>query len=174
MDELKFEDFTDARDLHDEVIKNFPENYKEIIGYRLNNLKADNNIILRKIKRQYLSHLSSLFMNDYLNNKYLFSEEEMNYIHSVRTSLGEFRKSIDDEADKEFLLRKGKLTPEQLDKYSTKLPKVDKDKIDGRPQIKPDYIERTKTFDARIVIGVVIGVLVTSVFVVTLGLFGLL
>jgi len=174
MDELKFEDFADARDLHDEVIKNFPENYKEIIGNRLNNLKADNNIILRKVKRQYLSHLSSLFLNDYLNSGYLFSEEEMNYIHSVRISLGEFRKSIDDEADKEFLSRKGKLTPEQLDKYSTKLPKVDKDKIDGRPQIKPDYIERSKTFDAGIVIGVVIGVLVTSVFVVTLGLFGLL
>ena len=165
---MKFENLVIARDLYNNLIADFPDDYKSLIDDAIKD-KKDKDV------EDSLKQLSGTFLlNSYLNEKHLFLEEEMNYLMEVRGYIIEKISELRNKQNLEFLKKKGKLTPEQLDKYSTKLPKVDKDKIDGRPQIKPDYIERSKTFDTGIVIGVVIGVLVTSVFVVTLGLFGLL
>ena len=175
MGQMKFENLVIARDLYNNLIADFPDDYKSLIDNAIKD-KKDKDV------EDSLKQLSGTFLlNSYLNEKHLFLEEEMNYLMEVRGYIIEKISELRNKQNLEFLKKKGKLTPEQLDKYSTKLPKVDKDKIDGRTmpelyrsQIKPDYIERSKTFDTGIVIGVVIGVLVTSVFVVTLGLFGLL
>jgi len=168
MGQMKFENLVVARELYNNLIADFPDDYKSLIDNAIKD-KSDSDV------EDALRQLSGTFLlNSYLNEQHLFLEEEMNYLMEVRGYVGDKISELRNKQNLDFLKKKGKLTPEQLDKYSTKLPKVDKDKIDGRPQIKPDYIERSKTFDTGIVIGVVIGVLVTSVFVVTLGLFGLL
>ena len=97
MSDLKFEDFIDARELHDEIINNFPENYKDVINNRLDKITADNDIQLRHAKKQYLRHLSTFFLNDYLNKEHLFSKEEMNYVLEVRTTLSDFFGAINEE-----------------------------------------------------------------------------
>lgn len=151
--EMKYEDFTSVTKAHEDIIKNFPDDLTII-----DDLIKDKD---DKIAKEILSHLSTLLLNNVLNNTDLLLEEEMNYINSVRDYIVKKSIEITNKQNKEFLSKKGKLTPEQIEKYSNKpkLPKVDKDKMEQFSK---------KSFDFGFVAGIVVGFLGACVLILIL------
>lgn len=138
---LDYEDFMISKELREEIVEKFPEDYNSVIRQYLSKVQLKDNTTpsnkdevraLRHKKIDVLSYTNSLFLNDFLNMKHLYSEEEMKYLSEVRTHISNIGVEIKEEIDQEFLSRKGKLNESQKEKYSEKkkLPDVDKSKIE--------------------------------------------
>lgn len=161
MGQMKFDNLVVAREIYNNLIADFPDDYKSLIDNAVKD-KSDSDIedVLRQLSGTFI-------LNSYLNEQHLFIEEEMNYLMEVRGYIGEKISELRNNQNLDFLKKKGKLTPEQTEKYSNKkeLPKVEKEKIERFN--KPSEIKST------FMMGVLVGVGM-SALVIILRLFGLL
>lgn len=159
---MKLENLVTAREIYNNLIADFPDDYKSLIDNEIKD-KSDSDIedTLRQLGGTFL-------LNSYLNERHLFLEEEMNYLMEVKGYIGEKISELRNKQNLDFLKKKGKLTPEQTEKYSNKkeLPKVEKEKIERFN--KPSEIKST------FMMGVLVGVVGMSALVIILRLFGLL
>jgi hypothetical protein len=139
---MKYENVVTAREIYNNLIADFPDDYSSVIGNALKD-KSDSDA------EDVLRQISSISLNSFLNEQYLFLEEEMNYLMEVRDHIAVRISELRNKQNLEFLRKKGKLTPEQVDKYSHKkeLPVVDKEKI-----------ERFNTSKSTFMLGVLVGV----------------
>ena len=139
---MKYENVVTAREIYNNLIADFPDDYSSVIGNALKD-KSDSDA------EDVLRQISSISLNSFLNEQYLFLEEEMNYLMEVRDHIAVRISELRNKQSLEFLRKKGKLTPEQVDKYSDKkeLPVVDKEKI-----------ERFNTSKSTFMLGVLVGV----------------
>lgn len=139
---MKYENVVTAREVYNNLIADFPDDYSSVIGNALKD-KSDSDA------EDVLRQISSISLNSFLNDQSLFLEEEMNYLMEVRDHIAGRISELRNKQNLEFLRKKGKLTPEQVDKYSNKkeLPVVDKEKI-----------ERFNTSKSTFMLGVLVGV----------------
>lgn len=167
MRQMKFENLVLARETREKIIGSFTDDYGSVIDDVIKDKSSED-------AEDILRQMSTTFLNIILNESHLFCEEEMNYVNDVRNCIHEKVNDIQNKRNIEFLNKKGKLTPEQMEKYSTKLPKVEKEKIEkfDRPQLNPEYLGK-KTKDP-FKSGVIVGALAMASIVVALRLFGLL
>lgn len=134
---MKEEDYKEAFNAFEQIIKTFTEDYELLInGLSFNKDKT--------ISIGVLQHISILLSNETLNNSILYSDAEINYIFCVRKAISERIDVIRNDKDP---LRKGRLTPEQTLKYSTDTkprppvssPPPDRNLKEGRQPDKPWY-----------------------------------
>lgn len=143
MRQMKYENLVTARDIYDNLIADFPADYSLIIDNALKD-KSDSDA------EDVLRQLSIFLLNSFLNEQHLFLEEEINYLMEVRNFISEKVSELRNKQNLEFLEKKGKLTPDQVVKYSNKkeLPEVN----------KPSYSK--STFMLGVLVGVVISVII--------------
>lgn len=148
---MKYENVLTAREIYNNLIADFPDDYSSVIGNALED-KSDSDA------EDVLRQISSISLNSFLNDQSLFLEEEMNYLMEVRDHIAGRISELRNKQNLEFLRKKGKLTPEQVDKYSNKkeLPVVDKEKIERFNTSKSNK----STFMLGVLVGVVMCVIV--------------
>jgi hypothetical protein len=134
---MKEEDYKEAFNAFEQIIKTFNEDYELLInGLSFNKDKT--------ISIGVLQHISVLLSNETLNRSILYSDAERNYISHVKKAISERIDVIRNDKDP---LRKGRLTPEQTLKYSTDTkprppvssPPTDRNIKEGRQPDKPWY-----------------------------------
>lgn len=113
MIQMKYENIVIAREIYDNLIADFPDDYRSLIDNTLKG-KSDSDA------EDVISQLSLFLLNSFLNKKHLFLEEEMNYLMEVRDYIAEKVSELRNKQNLDFLEKKGKLTPEQVDRYSNK------------------------------------------------------
>jgi hypothetical protein len=70
---MKYENVVTAREVYNNLIADFPDDYSSVIGNALKD-KSDSDA------EDVLRQISSISLNSFLNEQYLFLEEEMNYL----------------------------------------------------------------------------------------------
>jgi hypothetical protein len=154
MRQMKYENIVTSREIYDNLIADFPDDYSSLID---NTLKGKSDSDAEDVLRQ----LSSIFLNTFLNEQNLFLEEEINYLMDVRDHITGKISELRNKQNLKFLEKKGKLTPEQVDKY---LPKVDKEKIERFNTSKSTFSRST------FMLGVLAGIVSVIIFTILFGL----
>jgi sulfur carrier protein ThiS len=125
--EITFDEFLETTNLVKEIEENFPEDYTS----KINNLIEGKD---EALAIQMLSHLNTLLLNNDLNKRHLFSVEELNYFHSVRSYSREKAESYRKKEEELYLNRKKGLSKTQKEQYSKVLSN------NGRVKINPNRI----------------------------------
>lgn len=154
MRQMKYENIVTSREIYDNLIADFTDDYSSLID---NTLKGKSDSDAEDVLRQ----LSSIFLNTFLNEQNLFLEEEINYLMDVRDHIAGKISELRNKQNLKFLEKKGKLTPEQVDKY---LPKVDKEKIERFNTSKSTFSRST------FMLGVLAGIVSVIIFTILFGL----
>lgn len=150
---MEIEELVETGELVKEIEQNFPEDYQKKIDNLVDGKDED-------VSKQMLKHLNTLLLNNNLNQRHLFSFEEINYFDFVRAYSREKIKNYKKEEEKLFLKRKKGLSESQKKKYS-KGPSENSDNpsdliiTNERPKIMPDRISskgRKCCFDSTFVV----------------------
>jgi hypothetical protein len=121
--------------LTDTIIKEFPENFKDIINKHIDSIEDS----YEKMDNLYMVKHS--IFNCFLNHEHEYSKAELNYLKDVKKYCHDMHE-IEGRIFKDGNT-KGKLTPKQMEKYGESAIV----KSLNRPKIKPEYLKnRNKSF----------------------------
>ena len=154
--------------LTDTIIKEFPENFKDIINKHIDSIEDS----YEKMDNLYM--VNNSILNCFLNHEDEYSKAELNYLKDVKKYCHDIHE-IEGRIFKDGNT-KGKLTPKQMKKYGEKkikLPKIDptkvKESVEGishTPNNKLIYKRKNLNgaFISGIILGVCVGIFI-SIFV---------